>query len=46
VVTFTRFFVMHVIVLPPLTLALIALHVFLVRKHGVTPVPGDEMLPK
>jgi ubiquinol-cytochrome c reductase cytochrome b subunit len=46
VVTFARFFVMHVIVLPPLTLALIALHIFLFRKHGATPVPGDELLPK
>ena len=46
VVTFARFFALHVIVLPPVTLLLIALHVFLVRKHGVTPVPGDELLPK
>jgi ubiquinol-cytochrome c reductase cytochrome b subunit len=46
VVTFARFFVMHVIVLPPLTLALIGLHIFLFRKHGATPMPGDELLPK
>jgi ubiquinol-cytochrome c reductase cytochrome b subunit len=46
VVTFARFFALHVMVLPPVTLLLIALHVFLVRKHGVTPVPGDELLPK
>ena len=25
---------------------LIALHVYLVRKHGVAPAPGDELLPK
>jgi len=46
VVTFARFFVMHTMVLPPVTLLLIALHVFLVRKHGVTPAPGDELLPR
>jgi ubiquinol-cytochrome c reductase cytochrome b subunit len=46
VVTFARFFVMHVVVLPPLTMGLIGLHVCLVRKHGVTPVPGDELAPK
>ena len=32
--------------LPPTTLFLIALHVYLVRKHGVAPLPGDEVLPK
>jgi ubiquinol-cytochrome c reductase cytochrome b subunit len=42
VVTFARFFSLHVIVLPPATLLLIGLHVYLVRKHGVTPLPGDN----
>ncbi|MBK5292537.1 MAG: cytochrome b N-terminal domain-containing protein [Acidobacteriia bacterium] len=37
VVTFTRFYALHVMLLPPLTLLLIGLHIFLVRKHGVTP---------
>lgn len=46
VVTFARFFAAHVLLLPPLTMILIALHVFLVRKHGVAPVPGDEEKPK
>ena len=46
VVTFARFYGMHVLLLPPATLLLIALHVYLVRKHGVAPVPGDEVLPK
>ena len=46
VVTFARFYGLHVLLLPPFTLFLIALHVFLVRKHGVAPVPGDEILPK
>ena len=46
VVTFARFYGMHVLLLPPATILLIALHVFLVRKHGVAPEPGDELLPK
>ena len=45
VVTFARFYGLHVLLLPPATLLLMALHVYLVRKHGVAPVPGDEMLP-
>jgi ubiquinol-cytochrome c reductase cytochrome b subunit len=46
VVTFARFYGLHVLLLPPLTLLLIALHVFLVRRHGVAPAPGDELKPK
>lgn len=42
VVTFARFFALHVLLLPPLSTALIALHIFLVRKHGVAPMPRDE----
>ena len=45
VVTFARFYGMHVLLLPPATLLLIALHVYLVRKHGVAPAPGDERRP-
>ena len=45
VVTFARFYGMHVLLLPPATLLLIAVHVYLVRKHGVAPAPGDELLP-
>jgi ubiquinol-cytochrome c reductase cytochrome b subunit len=45
VVTFARFYGMHVLLLPPATLALIALHIYLVRKHGVAPQPGDEPQP-
>jgi ubiquinol-cytochrome c reductase cytochrome b subunit len=41
VVTFARFYALHVLLLPPLTMFLIALHVYLVRKHGVAPAPGD-----
>jgi ubiquinol-cytochrome c reductase cytochrome b subunit len=46
VVTFARFYGMHVLLLPPATALLIALHVYLVRRHGVAPAPGDEVLPK
>jgi ubiquinol-cytochrome c reductase cytochrome b subunit len=41
VVTFARFFALHVLLLPPVTTFLIVLHVYLVRKHGVAPAPGD-----
>ncbi|MES1258854.1 MAG: cytochrome b N-terminal domain-containing protein [Acidobacteriota bacterium] len=46
VVTFARFYGLHVLLLPPATMLLIALHLILVRRHGVTPVPGDELKPK
>ncbi len=45
-VTFARFYAIHVLLLPPATIALIVIHVLLVRRHGVTPEPGDEVLPK
>src|ERR1700720_4230641 len=45
VVTFARFYGMHVLLLPPVTSLLIVLHIYLVRKHGVAPAPGDEVLP-
>ena len=45
VVTFARFYGLHVLLLPPATVFLIALHVYLVRKHGVAPAPGDELQP-
>jgi ubiquinol-cytochrome c reductase cytochrome b subunit len=37
VVTFARFYAMHVLLLPPITMLLIAVHIYLVRKHGVAP---------
>ena len=46
VVTFARFYGLHVLLLPPATTFLIALHVYLVRKHGVAPAPGDETRPR
>jgi ubiquinol-cytochrome c reductase cytochrome b subunit len=45
VVTFARFFGLHVLLLPPATMLLIGVHIYLVRKHGVAPQPGDELLP-
>src|SRR5258708_2127458 len=32
--------------LPPATIFRIALHIYLVRKHGVAPAPGEEERPK
>jgi ubiquinol-cytochrome c reductase cytochrome b subunit len=46
VVTFARFYAAHVLMLPAATLILIVFHIYLVRKHGVAPEPGDEALPK
>ena len=45
VVTFARFYGLHVLLLPPATVFLMVLHIFLVRKHGVAPLPGDESRP-
>lgn len=38
--TLTRFYALHVILLPLLTLGLIGVHLALFRRHGVTPRPG------
>src|SRR5580704_10590847 len=46
VVTFARFYGLHVLLLPPATMLLVGFHVFLVRRHGVAPVPGDEAKAK
>jgi ubiquinol-cytochrome c reductase cytochrome b subunit len=46
VVTFARFYAAHVLLLPPLTMLLIGLHVYLVRRHGVAPTPADQNKPK
>ncbi len=42
VVTFSRFYALHTVLLPPLVLILIGIHVFLVRRHGVAPAVGDK----
>jgi ubiquinol-cytochrome c reductase cytochrome b subunit len=41
VVTFSRFYATHVLLLPPITMILVAIHLYLIRKHGVTPAPDD-----
>ena len=46
VVTFTRFYAAHVLLLPPITMILMALHIFLVRKHGVAPAAIETKPPK
>ena len=45
-VTFARFYAAHVTLLPLITGLLVLFHVYLVRRHGVTPAPGDEHKPK
>ena len=42
VVTFARFYTLHVMLLPLITTLVIGLHVYLVRRHGVTPAPDDN----
>jgi ubiquinol-cytochrome c reductase cytochrome b subunit len=46
VVTFARFYALHVMLLPPATLLLMAFHVYLVRKHGVAPAAAETKLGK
>jgi ubiquinol-cytochrome c reductase cytochrome b subunit len=41
VVTFARFYALHVLLLPPATMILMGIHIYLVRKHGVAPAAGD-----
>jgi quinol-cytochrome oxidoreductase complex cytochrome b subunit/mono/diheme cytochrome c family protein len=40
-VTFSRFYSLHTVLLPPLTMIIIAVHIYLVRKHGVAAAIGD-----
>jgi ubiquinol-cytochrome c reductase cytochrome b subunit len=42
VVTFARFYTMHVMLLPLITTLTIGLHIMLVRRHGVAPAPDDH----
>jgi ubiquinol-cytochrome c reductase cytochrome b subunit len=46
VVTFARFFSLHVLLLPAATGLLIGLHIYLVRKHGVAPAPSERATKK
>ncbi len=41
VLTFSRFYAMHVLLLPPITMLLAGIHIYLVRKHGVMAAPDD-----
>jgi ubiquinol-cytochrome c reductase cytochrome b subunit len=41
--TLTRFYTLHVVVLPALLLALVGAHVALFRRHGVTPPPKADV---
>jgi len=40
-VTFSRFYALHTVLLPPLMMILIGIHIYLVRKHGVAAEVGD-----
>jgi len=42
VVTFARFYAVHVLLLPPLTMLLVAIHLILVRRHGVAASVDDH----
>jgi len=42
VVTFARFYALHVLILPQVIMGLIIFHIFLVRKHGVAPAPDES----
>jgi quinol-cytochrome oxidoreductase complex cytochrome b subunit/cbb3-type cytochrome oxidase cytochrome c subunit len=44
-VTFSRFYSLHTVLLPPLTMIIIGVHIYLVRKHGVA-ATADDTAPK
>jgi ubiquinol-cytochrome c reductase cytochrome b subunit len=44
--TLTRFHTLHVIALPAVVIALTAFHIWLARKHGVTPVRDAPAVPR
>ncbi len=46
VITFARFFGMHVMLLPAVTAGFIILHVYLVRRHGAAPAPQETSSKK
>ena len=45
VVAFSRFYSLHVLALPAVTILLVWLHLRLVRRHGVAPAPEDADRP-
>jgi ubiquinol-cytochrome c reductase cytochrome b subunit len=42
VITFSRFYSLHALLLPVATMLLIGVHIILVRRHGVTPAAFDS----
>jgi ubiquinol-cytochrome c reductase cytochrome b subunit len=42
VITFSRFYALHTLVLPAISVMLILVHLVLVRRHGVTPAAMDD----
>lgn len=42
VITFSRFYSLHALLLPVTMMLLIGVHIILVRRHGVTPAPFDQ----
>jgi len=42
VVTFSRFYAFHTLVLPVIMVGIIAFHVYLVRRHGITPARSES----
>jgi ubiquinol-cytochrome c reductase cytochrome b subunit len=42
VLTFARFYSLHVLVLPATMILLVAFHIYLVRRHGVAPSPVES----
>lgn len=45
-ITFSRFYAIHVLALPPITALVMLFHVYLVRKHGVAPRPEETATKK
>jgi quinol-cytochrome oxidoreductase complex cytochrome b subunit len=43
--TLTRFYAIHIVLLPALLIGLIALHIYLVRAHGISEPSADEKAP-
>ncbi len=45
-VTLTRFFVLHVVILPWIFVALVVVHLFLIRYRGISPLEGTDIPEK
>lgn len=46
VLTFARFYSLHVLILPATMVLLVAFHVYLVRRHGITPAVTENRPPR